>query len=287
MASYGAQIKTNEIKNMPWVYFDEYYYLVDKNLSWMIKEISDSIIDEINEEFDIKIKTHYHMCSGNYTYFFLTPKVLNVFQREYPCTAVHIKLFEFRDYDAIADREQDCLFTSRSVNKISEVEFMKELRKRGYGTVRGSIVDASYFCASKDAVEEKAGKNKTLQEMDLLYGRIFKETYSKEEINHPFSTKPVGRENEDYLIISDGFYLSHLFMLAGVGIWITFDSASYDENVVKLAKIPGSDLERYCIFKNGDFGIASKVKKCLKNLVKKTFTEEKNQQIKLKKNRGI
>jgi len=281
--SYGIVIKAKDIKTMPWIHLDEYYHLVDKNLAWMLKEITDNITDDMNELFGIKVKTHYHMCSGNYSYLFLTPRVLNVFQREFPCVAVHMKLFEFRDFDAIADGEQDCIFTSRSVEKLSEEEFLTKIKKCGYGAVRGSIADASYFCASQDAVNRKGDKSKALQELDLLYGRIFQDSTAKKEIKYPYRTKPDGRENEDYKIISDEHYLSHLFMLNGVGIWITFDTAPYNSNIVKLAKIPSSDMKRYCIFKDGEFIVASKVKKCLKRLIEKELPEDAYRQKKEKR----
>jgi len=260
----------NEDDMIPWSYLDNYHKIKDKDLSLLFKRLKEQFEGEINEHFNVtfnpNIPSHYKIGAGNYTYYFLAPNMLNVLMKDFPHMQVSLTLFEYRDFQDFEGLDCGCILGAYYLNSDNELSFFRQIKEHKYN---GFIVgdDRSYFCASKKAVEENGGPINALQNLNLLYGRSFKNSFSKEEIPYAYQVKPVERKDDLYKIISDQFYLSYLFMKESIGLWITCDSAPENDEIIKLRPIPGSKLKRAMIFRENEHILARKLKKNIEALM--------------------
>jgi len=88
-----------------------------------------------------------------------------------------------------------------------------------------------------------------LNNQDIVFGRLDEDGEKK----YLYSFSPSGRENESPKVVIDSYFMAHLLMLHGVGIWHTFSSVQTSEkkNVLVLENEGAlSVVRRFIFYKN-------------------------------------
>jgi len=241
-------------------------FTFSKNTSKLAIDFREKFIKKVDH---IKYANEsFHLAGGNYSFLFLLPAMIKVIKKSYPFLSVNIVLYETRDDKDYINCNHQCVFSASYDRYYSFSKYSKNMKIVGYNAIRGVIKDSSYFYASKEAVEQFGSKHECLKKMDYCYGRIFKNSLSKEEISFSYNTTPSERQDAPRLI-SDMLFLSYLFAKYSAGIWINWVSSLYEKNIVNLNKI--ADFDRIFLYKSKAKEVALKIKKGMKNLVCKKF----------------
>jgi hypothetical protein len=238
---------------------DEDMFLVGKMpLSLRQREVLKPIFEEMRLRWTKKIKEtfsprpkHLTIAGGNYTYFFVLPKLIKWIKKEHPYLSVRLKLLETREGLDLANQESDLVLAGLYPEAAQDKKSYHAILKAGYTHSRISYDDEAYFAASVKSVEEFGSKENTINKHDILFGRLISASDSYNQKTYLFTTMPEGREKEKQRIVVDLWYMGYLFMKHHAGIWHIFKSIPYDETITQLHKNPVSIVRRFFVYKKG------------------------------------
>jgi hypothetical protein len=180
------------------------------------------IIDTFSDD-----KSHVKMAGGGYTFFFVLPKLLKFASCKYPFLPIELVLEEIRSAKELS--LIDCDFVVGGYYIGNESSF-SGLAHTQYFSTRRYFDDPIFLATSKKSLEEFGNKENVLNNQDIVFGRLDEDGEKK----YLYSFNPSGRENESPKVVIDSFFMAHLLMVHGVGIWHTFSSAqsSQKRNIV-------------------------------------------------------
>lgn len=200
---------------------------------------------EINKEFSFRKKTHFQISGGNVTFCFVLPHTVKFMQENFPHLPVHLRLVEGGARVALG-KGSDIIcvaFTDKKETTFDTSAFKThDISRRVYE-------DESYLCAALDHVKEK-GLAETLNGHNILFGRLYP---SEEGVygDEFYSFRPEGRDNEEPAIVSDQYFMSHLFMIHKGGIWHVFKSAGKSKKSIRIQEERVTCFNRFFIAKKG------------------------------------
>ena len=220
-----------------------------RDLAPIMSALQEKWTTEFNKEFGAK-KKYFTIASGNYSYFFILPDVIRLFQEKYPHTAINMKLLEIRSLSDLKEESADVLFSGMYRNISGYAKRFAGLNKIGYTISKGFYADKAYFGASNDSVKEFGTKENTIAKHNLLFGRLYRTNETTgETMALPYSTLPKGRESSIPRVITDQHYLSYVFMKYSAGIWTLFRSMNKDMSLCRLTDDAISEIDRHFIYR--------------------------------------
>ena len=103
-----------------------------------IREIFAPILRDFVEEARGIKKTHLKIAAGNYTFFFILPKIIEWVAKKYPFLGVEIDLFERGGKEGLDQQSADIILTSESRNggyteyALGKIGYKKRYKKNIY-----------------------------------------------------------------------------------------------------------------------------------------------------------
>jgi hypothetical protein len=191
-------------------------------------------------------KSHVKMTGGGYSFFFILPKLLKFTSCKYPFLPIELFLEEIRsvkDLNLI-----DCDFVIGGYYVGDENSF-SGLTRTKYSITRRYFDDKIFLATAKKSLEEFGNEENLLNKQDIVFGRLDEDGEKK----YLYSLNPNGRENESPKVVIDSYFMAHLLMIRGVGIWHTFASIQLSEkkNVLILEKAGSlSVVRRFVLYKH-------------------------------------
>jgi hypothetical protein len=192
-------------------------------------EVLKSIFSSIKQRYTKQIidafsddKSHVKMAGGGYTFFFVLPKLLKFASCKYPFLPIELVLEEIRSVKEL--KLIDCDFVVGGYYIGNESPF-SGLAHTQYFVTRRYFDDAIFLSTSKKSLEEFGSRENLLNNQDIVFGRLDEDGEKK----YLYSFNPSGRENESPKVVIDSYFMAHLLMMHGVGIWHTFSSAHSSE----------------------------------------------------------
>lgn len=249
-----------------------------QGFSMILFEKIEEFENSLSEKFEKQPKPKQWMwlSGGNYTCDIFLPYMLKRIQKHFPQHKFKLGLAEIGNYKGLAEIEQEIILSGHYKNS-NIFEMRKAAKDSGYYMDRSYFFKDKAFIAGPSAlVKNPNDKIHMLSKFPLLKGRYFRDSSMKNIITVKYRLTPRGREKEDPFLVSDKFYYSYILMRHQIGLWITFDSAPIDKEVVKLENIEKSELERKVIFKKEYWRIGMVVKKQVQNFMRNEYKIHKN-----------
>jgi len=183
------------------------------------------VIDAFSDD-----KSHVKMAGGGYTFFFVLPKLLKFASCKYPFLPIELVLEEVRSAKELAHKDFDFVISGYYMGS-NENAFLW-LAHTGYMATRQYFDDKIFLSTSSKSLKEFGNEENLLNNQDIVFGRLDEDGEKK----YLYSFNPHGRENESPKVVIDSYFMAHLLMIHGVGIWHTFASirASEKKNVLVL-----------------------------------------------------
>jgi len=227
------------------------------NASNTTSEVLKPIFSSIKQRYTKQIvdafsdnKNHVKMAGGGYTFFFVLPKLLKFASCKYPFLPIELVLEEIR-----SDEELDlidCDFVVSGYYIGSNENAFLGLSNMKYSLTRKYFDDKVFLASSKKSLEEFGSKKNLLDNHHMVFGRI-NEYEDNEKKYYIYSFRPRGREDESPKVVIDSYFMAHLLMIQGVGIWHTFSSfhpTNTDNVLVFEDEGALSVIRRFVLYKN-------------------------------------
>lgn len=186
-------------------------------LTPIFEDIKQRYTKQIKELFSTE-KKQLNVCGGQYTFFFVLPKVIKEIAKKYPFLNINFILEDLTVQD-IANKSYDVILSGFYLDGKNSGKIAKNDK---YYHSRQYFDDKVFLSVSKDAIKEYENIEAILKNHNILFGRldvVFEKKYL-------YSVAPVGREGEDPKVVVDSYYMLHLMMLYNVGIAMSFSSMS-------------------------------------------------------------
>lgn len=201
------------------------------------------ILRDFVEEANGRKKTHLTIAGGNYTFFFVLPKMIEWISRKHPFLGVEIRLFERGGSAQLEEQDADIVLTS-SLRGDSAPRGMLA----GYNKMRKFAEDTLFFATSTDALEKFGSQADVINAQDVLFSRIYATQYSESEIKRLYASMPLGREAFPRVVV-DQYFLECKMITHSVGLGYLFSSMKLENNIVKLDTQSVEHIERFVIMK--------------------------------------
>ncbi len=207
-----------------------------ETLTPIFEDIKKRYTKQINDLF-FKPKRYLNICGGQYTFFFILPKMLKYIATKYPFFSVHLILDEIRpdniddyDYDFVAS----VIYTSTD-GKIDK-KFIKKVKNKKYYTSKQTYDDRMLLASSKTALDKYFNHDNIIKNHEILFGRFIEET--NRYYDHYIS--PKHRSNDNPKIVVDSYFMLYLLMIHNIGMYVVFSSMSKMEigSLIKLQQEP-------------------------------------------------
>lgn len=195
-------------------------------------------------------KSHVKMAGGGYTFFFVLSKLLKFASCKYPFLPIELTLEELRSDKELSLINCDFVISGYYIGS-NENAFLG-LSHMGYSVARKHFDDKIFLATSKKSLEEFGSKENLLNKQHIVFGRI-DEYEDDEKKYYIYSFRPQGREDERPKIVIDSYFMAHLLMIQGVGIWHTFGSfkpSNTDNVLIFKDEETLSVVRRFVVYKN-------------------------------------
>jgi len=176
----------------------------------IFEDIKKRYTKQINDLF-FKPKKYLTLCSGQYTFFFVLPKMLKYLGNKYPLLPVHLVLDETRPQEV---DKQDYDFIGSGVYIGVNEHILHSLKHKKYKLSRCVFYDNICLSSSNQCLKRYSSKHEITEKHEIIFYRY------DEEIDKYYNNffAPKSRINEKPKIVVDSYYMIYLLIKQDVGI---------------------------------------------------------------------